>query len=67
MSEYVICVLLAAAASFVTGETVVVDGGQWMWKPPMLPREMVEQVSRGVEAKSRAVGAADASKPTSKL
>jgi len=49
----------------VTGETVVVDGGHWLYKPPMVPRDMVSQLSRGVEAKSRAVGGATA--PRSKL
>ena len=42
-------------AGFVTGDVLVVDGGQWLYKPPMIPRDMVAEISRGVEAKSRAV------------
>jgi peroxisomal 2,4-dienoyl-CoA reductase len=46
--------------SFVTGDTLVVDGANWMWKPQVVPRSAVSQVSRGVEAKSRDVGTAAA-------
>ena len=61
--------LFFPSGAFVTGETVVVDGGHWLYKPPMLPRDMVTQLSRGVEAKSRAVGGAGSSSstPRSKL
>jgi len=41
------------SGGFITGETLVVDGGEWMYRPPMIPREMVEEMSRGVEKKSR--------------
>eukprot|EP01013_Petalomonas_cantuscygni_P015601 TRINITY_DN3242_c0_g2_i1.p1 TRINITY_DN3242_c0_g2~~TRINITY_DN3242_c0_g2_i1.p1 ORF type:complete len:311 (-),score=56.87 TRINITY_DN3242_c0_g2_i1:396-1328(-) len=50
--------LSTRAADYVTGETVVIDGGQWLWRPAVLPREAVASASRDVEAKSRAVGAA---------
>ena len=48
--------LCSTAGSFVTGHVLVVDGGQWLYRPPMIPREMVAELSRQVEAKSRAQG-----------
>jgi peroxisomal 2,4-dienoyl-CoA reductase len=41
-------------AAYVTGDVLVVDGGQWLYKPPLVPKEMVAELSRQVEAKSRA-------------
>ncbi|GBF92035.1 hypothetical protein Rsub_04382 [Raphidocelis subcapitata] len=53
------CVFLASgAARYITGETLVVDGGAWLHRPQLVPREMVTAVSRGVESKSRGVGVA---------
>jgi len=46
--------LASSAGRFVTGETLVVDGAAWMWKPNPIPREMISKASRGVEKKSRA-------------
>jgi hypothetical protein len=46
----------------VTGETLVVDGGHWLHKPQMIPREMVADMSRAVEGRSRAMGGAARSK-----
>jgi hypothetical protein len=43
------------------GDTLVVDGANWMWKPQLVTREMVSKVSRSVEGKSRAVGVAGSS------
>lgn len=41
-------------APYVTGHVLVVDGGQWLYRPPMVPKEMVADLSRRVEATSRA-------------
>uniref|UniRef100_A0A7S2UKE0 2,4-dienoyl-CoA reductase [(3E)-enoyl-CoA-producing] n=1 Tax=Attheya septentrionalis TaxID=420275 RepID=A0A7S2UKE0_9STRA len=39
---------------FITGDVLVVDGGHWLYKPPMIPRELVSELSRKIESKSRA-------------
>jgi peroxisomal 2,4-dienoyl-CoA reductase len=55
------CVYLASAAGrYVSGETLVVDGAAWVWRPPVVERGVVAQLSRAVEGKSRAVGVAAA-------
>ena len=50
--------LQSKAANYITGHTLVVDGGAWFYTPPILPREAVKKASRDVEAKSRSVGKA---------
>ena len=40
-------------ANYVTGHMLVVDGGEWLYRPPMVPKDMVGELSRKVEAKSR--------------
>ena len=52
------------------GETLVVDGAAWMWKPSAVPREMVADLARSIESKSRSSGGANptpTSTPTPKL
>lgn len=44
-----------ASGSYVSGDILVVDGAEWLYKPPMVPREMVAELSRKVEAKSRSL------------
>ena len=46
-------VIYLCTAKYVTGEILVVDGGEWLYRPPLVPAEMVAELSRGVEAKSR--------------
>ena len=48
--------LASKAGSFVTGETIVVDGGAWLFRDPMLSRDAIREVSRSVEGKSRETG-----------
>lgn len=50
------------SGGFVTGNTLVVDGGQWLYKDPMVPREMVSEISRKVEKTSRDMRPATLSK-----
>ncbi|KAG2487676.1 hypothetical protein HYH03_013676 [Edaphochlamys debaryana] len=62
--------LASPAAAFVSGDTLVVDGANWMWKPKVVEREQVSRASRGVEGQSRAVGTAagrGGQRPVSKL
>lgn len=42
-----------ATARYITGDVLIVDGGEWLYKPPMVPKELVSELSRKVEAKSR--------------
>jgi peroxisomal 2,4-dienoyl-CoA reductase len=42
-----------STARYVTGDVLIVDGGEWLYKPPMVPKEMVAELSRKVEATSR--------------
>lgn len=41
------------SGSYITGHVLVVDGGEWLYRPPMVEKEMVEQLSRSVEKQSR--------------
>ncbi|CAE7223147.1 unnamed protein product, partial [Symbiodinium pilosum] len=42
--------------TYITGQILPVDGGEWFGKKAMIPREMVSRISRGVEKQSRAMG-----------
>lgn len=56
------CVWLSSAGSrFTSGDTLVVDGAAWLWRPPAVPRAVVAEVSRKVEAGSRAMTKATSS------
>ena len=43
------------SGGYISGDTIVVDGAEWLYKPPMVPKELVSELSRKVEAKSRAL------------
>jgi 2,4-dienoyl-CoA reductase [(3E)-enoyl-CoA-producing], peroxisomal len=45
--------LSSPSARYITGTTLIVDGGEWLYKPPIVPKEMVATLSRKIEAKSR--------------
>jgi 2,4-dienoyl-CoA reductase [(3E)-enoyl-CoA-producing], peroxisomal len=42
-------------AAYVTGHVLVVDGGEWLYRPPLVPADRVADLSRSVESKSRAL------------
>ncbi|KAM1234934.1 hypothetical protein ACFX2J_004459 [Malus domestica] len=41
------------AGKYINGTTLVVDGGEWLTKPALSPKEAVKQASRAVERRSR--------------
>lgn len=44
--------------AILAGHVMVVDGGAWLWREPMVQRGAVSTVSRSVESTSRQVGTA---------
>ena len=54
--------LCSAAGQNITGNILVNDGGNWLYKPQLLDREAVQGFSRSVEKKSREEGLAPKSK-----
>ena len=42
-----------SVSEYITGHTVVVDGGEWMYRKPLVPAELVAELSRKVEKTSR--------------
>uniref|UniRef100_A0A6M5KDP4 2,4-dienoyl-CoA reductase [(3E)-enoyl-CoA-producing] n=1 Tax=Gambierdiscus pacificus TaxID=439314 RepID=A0A6M5KDP4_9DINO len=59
------CVFLCLN-EYITGQILVVDGGEWFGKVQFMPREVVSRLSRQVEKGSRDMGPGTA-KPASKL
>ncbi len=54
---YAALFLCSSAGSYVSGDTIVVDGAAWLWSPPAAPREQIARLSREVEDKSRSLKA----------
>jgi len=42
-----------SVSDYITGHTVVVDGGEWMYRKPLVPAELVAELSRKVEKTRR--------------
>lgn len=40
----------------ITGTVLVVDGANWLMRPAFLPREMIRDLSKSIEKKSRETG-----------
>uniref|UniRef100_A0A2P2I4P4 Peroxisomal 2,4-dienoyl-CoA reductase [(3E)-enoyl-CoA-producing] n=1 Tax=Hirondellea gigas TaxID=1518452 RepID=A0A2P2I4P4_9CRUS len=53
----VIIFLCSAGGAFLTGETILMDGGAWLAGPAPFPRDVAIKMSRSVESKSRQMGA----------
>ncbi|CAH9083802.1 unnamed protein product [Cuscuta europaea] len=45
--------LASCAGKYVNGTTLIVDGGLWVSQPRRLPKDVVKQLSRSVEKRSR--------------
>jgi peroxisomal 2,4-dienoyl-CoA reductase len=42
--------LCSSAGSFISGDVLVVDGAHWLFKPPIVPHEVVSELSRKMES-----------------
>ncbi|GMI21491.1 hypothetical protein TeGR_g12120 [Tetraparma gracilis] len=40
-----------SGSAYVSGETIVCDGGAWLWKPAIVEADMVDAISRTLEKK----------------
>jgi len=57
------CVYLnSSAANWITGDTLIVDGGNVLYRPPIAGREEVRQWSRAAEKSSKQIGLPSSSK-----
>ncbi|CAB9496349.1 Peroxisomal 2,4-dienoyl-CoA reductase [Seminavis robusta] len=52
--EMGLAAVFLCTSQYVTGHVLVVDGGEWLYRPQLIPKDVVAELSRKVEAKSRA-------------
>jgi peroxisomal 2,4-dienoyl-CoA reductase len=45
--------LCSFAGYFISGDVLVVDGAHWLFKPPIVPWEVVSELSRKMESNTR--------------
>jgi len=50
--------LASAAGAYVAGHTIVCDGANWLWKPPVVSPKLVARLSKEAEQTSATVGVA---------
>jgi len=55
-AEIASAVIYLCLNEYITGQNLVVDGGEWFGKQPFFPRDGVRKLSRGVEGSSRKMG-----------
>ena len=48
--------LATAGGSLITGAALVADGGAWLYSEPLAPRDIIREMSKGIEKKSRETG-----------
>ena len=65
--ELAMTALFISWNEYITGETIVVDGGSWFYNPPDIPLEKVKEISNCVEKKSRDMKGNTSELPSSKL
>jgi len=45
--------LVSPAASYISGDTIVVDGAHWLWSPKVVERETLEKMQKNREKKAK--------------
>ena len=43
--------LCSAGAGFISGDTLIVDGANWLWKPPVVPSHVMDKLAPKARSK----------------
>ena len=54
--------LASDAGTFISGETIVIDGASWLFKPALAGRDMIRSFSKSTEKKQKKAPVGIASK-----